>query len=93
MGGNMYQKMAVTLPYFAGEASPTPRTEAVLMSPVIRRDMYMFKVPSLRNVALTAPYFHDGSAATLEDAVRTIGKYQLRPATERAARGIDRGIP
>ena len=36
-----------------------------------------FKVPSLRNVALTAPYFHNGSADTLEDAVKTMAKYQL----------------
>lgn len=34
-----------------------------------RRDAPVLKVPSLRNVALTAPYFHDGSAATLEDAI------------------------
>jgi cytochrome c peroxidase len=78
VGGNMYQRIAVTLPGLAEQA---------LLSPVDRgrfnvtgdpRDMNMFKVPSLRNVALTAPYFHDGSAATLQDAVRTIGKYQLR---------------
>jgi cytochrome c peroxidase len=41
------------------------------------QDMYMFKVPSLRNVALTPPYFHDGSAPTLTDAVRMMAKYQL----------------
>jgi cytochrome c peroxidase len=34
-------------------------------------------VPSLRNVALTAPYFHDGSAKTLGDAVEVMFKYQL----------------
>lgn len=34
-----------------------------------RRNAELFKVPSLRNVALTAPYFHDGSAATLEEAI------------------------
>jgi cytochrome c peroxidase len=34
-------------------------------------------VPSLRNVATTAPYFHDGSAATLEDAVRKMAAAQL----------------
>jgi cytochrome c peroxidase len=33
-------------------------------------DRFRFKTPSLRGVALTAPYFHDGSAATLEDVVR-----------------------
>jgi cytochrome c peroxidase len=42
-----------------------------------QRDMYMFKVPSLRNVELTAPYFHDGTAATLADAVPMMSKYQL----------------
>jgi cytochrome c peroxidase len=34
-------------------------------------------VPSLRNVALTAPYFHNGSVATLEEAVGAMFKYQL----------------
>ena len=37
----------------------------------------MFKVPSLRNVALTAPYFHDGTASTLPQAVEVMAKYQL----------------
>jgi cytochrome c peroxidase len=40
-------------------------------------DRMMFKVPSLRNVEKTAPYFHDGSAATLEQAVRMMGRHQL----------------
>ena len=40
-------------------------------------DRYVFKVPGLRNVALTAPYFHDGSVARLEDAVAVMGKSQL----------------
>ena len=37
----------------------------------------ILRVPSLRNVATTAPYFHDGSAATLDDAVRKMGMAQL----------------
>jgi len=41
------------------------------------RDKYRFKVPTLRNIAQTAPYFHDASAKTLEDAVRKMGKYQV----------------
>ena len=41
------------------------------------RDKYYFKVPTLRNIEKTAPYFHDGSAATLEDAVKKMGYYQL----------------
>jgi cytochrome c peroxidase len=40
-------------------------------------DDMVFKVPSLRNVARTAPYFHDGSAASLDVAVRMMGRYQL----------------
>lgn len=47
------------------------------------RDKYYFKVPSLRNVELTAPYFHDGRADTLEKAVATMSKVQLgRPITK-----------
>jgi cytochrome c peroxidase len=40
-------------------------------------DRFVFRVPSLRNVALTAPYFHDGSATTLEDAITVMGEVQL----------------
>jgi cytochrome c peroxidase len=41
------------------------------------RDRHTFKVPTLRNITLTAPYLHDGSVATLEEAVRVMGTYQL----------------
>jgi len=40
-------------------------------------DKSMFKVPTLRNIALTAPYFHNGSVATLDEAVRIMAKVQL----------------
>ncbi|HHJ15801.1 MAG TPA: cytochrome-c peroxidase [Gammaproteobacteria bacterium] len=40
-------------------------------------DKYLFKVPTLRNIALTAPYFHNGSVATLDEAVRVMAKVQL----------------
>ena len=40
-------------------------------------DRMFFKVAPLRNVALTAPYFHDGKIKTLEEAVRKMGKLQL----------------
>ncbi len=42
-----------------------------------QEDMLLFKVPSLRNIALTAPYFHDGSRTTLEQAVQDMGQLQL----------------
>lgn len=43
----------------------------------IEEDKFVFKVPSLRNVSKTAPYFHDGSAATLKEAINLMAEYQL----------------
>ena len=40
-------------------------------------EKYYFKVPSLRNITLTSPYFHNGSVVKLEEAVRIMGKAQL----------------
>lgn len=40
-------------------------------------DKHYFKVPSLRLAAINPPYFHDGSASTLDKAVRIMGRYQL----------------
>jgi len=40
-------------------------------------DKHMWKVPTLRNIALTAPYFHNGSVKTLDEAVRVMAKVQL----------------
>ena len=52
-------------------------------------DRYVFKVPSLRNVAETAPYFHDGSVATLDAAMRVVGQTQLgKPLTDAQAADI-----
>jgi cytochrome c peroxidase len=46
------------------------------------RDRFKFRVPSLRLVTRTAPYFHDGSVGTLEEAVSIMARYQLgRPIT------------
>src|SRR5690606_26585046 len=52
-------------------------------------DRPVFRVPSLRNVAVTAPYFHDGRTASLNDAVRIMARSQLgRELTEREIRAI-----
>lgn len=78
VGGNMFQTMGVMGNYFADRK--TPETEADLGRFQLthkEHDKHVFRVPSLRNVALTAPYFHDGSAKTLEEAVSTMAKYQL----------------
>jgi len=48
-----------------------------IFHPLVHRPPEIVRVPSLRNVATTAPYFHDGSAATLQDAVRRMAASQL----------------
>lgn len=77
VGGNMYQKLGVMAPYFTDRGNITKADRGRFNVTGDPNDMYMFKVPGLRNVELTAPYFHDGSAATLPDAVRMMAKYQL----------------
>ncbi|MCZ8155455.1 MAG: c-type cytochrome [Leptospira sp.] len=50
----------------------------------IEADRFVFRTPSLRNVALTQPYFHDGSVRTLDEAVRRMNEYNSpRMITER----------
>jgi cytochrome c peroxidase len=77
VGGNMYQKFGVFEAPGGGE-SPGALVDfgryAVTQVP---RDREVFRVPSLRNVAVTAPYFHDGREPTLEGAVDTMARVQL----------------
>ncbi|MDD2988059.1 MAG: cytochrome-c peroxidase [Zoogloea sp.] len=72
LGGTSFQKMGVVEPYKA--TSPAEGRSAVTGKDA---DRFNFKVPTLRNVELTYPYFHDGEAATLEQAVDTMGRLQL----------------
>jgi len=71
VGGQMFQKLGLAKPY--PDKSDLGRFTVTKQE----SDQMMFKVPSLRNVANTAPYFHNGSSATLEDAVRKMAEYQL----------------
>jgi cytochrome c peroxidase len=77
IGGNLYEKMGVMEDYFAGRGNVTEADLGRYNQTGIEEQRFEFKVPSLRNVALTAPYFHDGSAETLEQAVRLMAKHQL----------------
>lgn len=77
LGGNMYQRLGVIGDYFADRGDVTEADYGRYNVTGREEDRYHFKVPSLRNVADTAPYFHDGSAATLKEAVATMVKYQL----------------
>nr|ACZ28634.1 cytochrome-c peroxidase [uncultured organism] len=77
VGGNMFARLGVMGDYFEDRGHET--TADLGRYNVTRReaDKYRFKVPSLRNVALTAPYLHDASADGLEDAIEIMAKYQL----------------
>lgn len=70
LGGNSYRKMGQARPYETKDLGRFDVTKK-------EEDKFMFKVPSLRNVALTEPYFHDGSAATLSEAVAKMAYHQL----------------
>ena len=76
-GGNLFEKFGVMNNYFAQRGNITKADFGRFNVTKNEADKYVFKVPSLRNVALTGPYFHDGSAATLEEAVRIMSLYQL----------------
>jgi cytochrome c peroxidase len=77
VGGNMWQKFGVMGNYFADRGGVSSADMGRFQATRREGDRHVFKVPSLRNVEHTAPYLHDGSAATLEQAVRVMFKYQL----------------
>lgn len=76
VGGQMYQKFGVVEPYWAATGS-APIDAGRYLDTKDAADTFLFKVPQLRNVAVTGPYFHDGSAATLAQAVKVMGRVQL----------------
>jgi cytochrome c peroxidase len=77
MGGNMYALFGVMDDYFAGRDDLTEADLGRFKVTGRDRDRHLFKVPGLRNVALTAPYFHDGSGKNLHMAVGIMARYQL----------------
>jgi cytochrome c peroxidase len=77
VGGNLLQRFGIMSDYFAGRSRQEPADLGLYQVTHDPEDLHVFRVPSLRNVANTAPYFHDGSADTLEEAVRDMARYQL----------------
>lgn len=72
LGGTSFQKMGLIEPYQT--TNPAEGLSAVTGRDA---DRFMFKVPTLRNVSMTYPYFHDGEAQTLKEAVDIMGRLQL----------------
>lgn len=77
VGGNMLQRFGVMRDYFGGRTDLTRADLGLYDKTGREEDRHVFRVPSLRNVALTAPYFHDGSRDTLEAAATDMARYQL----------------
>ncbi|MDD5912302.1 MAG: cytochrome c peroxidase [Bacteroidales bacterium] len=77
LGGQSYELMGVKADYFAERGKElTNEDNGRFKETQCERDRHRFKTPGLRNVALTWPYYHDATRATLEEAVRDMGKYQ-----------------
>ncbi len=70
IGGGMYQKIGLVQPFDTSD----PGRAAVTGSDA---DKFMFKVPSLRNITETGPYFHDGEVGTLDEAISLMATHQL----------------
>lgn len=71
LGGQLFMKMGIVHPY------PNKIDRGVAHISHNSADNYFFKVPQLRNILNTAPYFHDGAAATIEQAIFDTGWHQL----------------
>ena len=76
LGGNTLQRFGVVKDYWLATGSEKRDTGRHAIT-TNEADRYVFRVPMLRNVARTAPYFHDGSVATLDAAVRVMAALQL----------------
>ncbi len=82
VGGTMFQKFGLTEDYWKATGSVEQpllkgRDMGKFHDTGKEEDKWIFKVPQLRNVAKTPPYFHDGSVATLDEAVRVMARLQL----------------
>ena len=78
LGGQSYELMGQYADYFAARGTElTIEDNGRFKQTAVERDRHRFKVPGLRNVALTAPYFHDGTEPELKEAVCKMGTYQV----------------
>ena len=78
LGGQSYELMGQYADYFAARGTElTVEDNGRFKETAVERDRHRFKVPGLRNVAHTAPYFHDGTEPELKEAVCKMGTYQV----------------
>lgn len=78
LGGDTYELMGSRRDYFADRGMElTVEDNGRFKETADERDRHRFKTPGLRNIALTWPYFHDGSRMTMDEAVRDMARYQV----------------
>ena len=77
MGGKSFEKFGLYTSYFDARGNLTPADDGRFGVTKNDSDRHKFKVPTLRNVALTFPYLHDGSTSDLSKVVKLMGRYQL----------------
>lgn len=78
LGGQSYELMGMRADYFGDRGTEiTFEDHGRNKETKTERDMHRFKVPGLRNIELTGPYFHDGTKKTLEEAVIDMAKYEV----------------
>ena len=77
VGGNLFQKFGIFSNPFAEQKTLTQADLGRFSITGVESDRHVFRVPSLRNVAVTAPYFHDGRTASLPTAVQIMARNQL----------------
>ena len=77
VGGNVFQKFGLFGDYFAERGNIKKADYGLYNVTGLESDRFTFRVPSLRNVAVTAPYLHDGSQETLLDVVQVMARFQL----------------
>lgn len=80
LGGNMIQRMGIMADYFEARGDVTVADYGRYNVTKRESDRYRFRVPSLRNVADTSPYLHDGTATTLETVIQVMAEYQAGAA-------------
>ncbi|VAX14199.1 Cytochrome c551 peroxidase [hydrothermal vent metagenome] len=77
VGGNLFQKVGIFADYFQHRDEIQLADYGRFNVTGRKQDQHVFRVPSLRNVEVTAPYFHDGSVNTLHEVIRLVARYQL----------------
>ncbi len=75
VGGQSFEYMDLKKNYFADRGNPLASDEGLKAFTKKDDDLHKFKVPTLRNIELTAPYLHDGTVTTLDETIRLMGIY------------------